>query len=104
MMSILREIPVYWRCLNCGREGVYTTWDMDADPTSIDKLVQRRREIAECPYCTDGVEGPLPDFAGMKLEDILKAVIEELKKLAKAYQEHDALIKEILTIQRRREN
>lgn len=102
-MSILREVPVYWRCLNCGREGEYTTWDLDADPTTLGRTI-RRVQVGECMYCTDGVEGPLPELAGVKLEDILKAIIEELKKLAKVYQEHDALIREILAIQRRREN
>ncbi len=80
MMSILREVPVYWRCLNCGREGEYTTWDLDADPVSFGVTI-RRVQVGECMYCTDGVEGPLPELAGVKLEDILKAIIEEIKKL-----------------------
>jgi len=79
-MSILREVPVYWKCLNCGREGEYTTWDLDADPTTIGYSI-RRVQVGECMYCTDGVEGPLPDYSGMELQDILKAIIEELKKL-----------------------
>lgn len=81
-MSILRKVEVYWKCRGCGREGVYTTWDMDADPTSINRVVQQKRELSECAFCTDGVEDPPPDPSWLTNDELVKAIVNELKRIA----------------------
>ena len=79
-MSVLREVPVYWVCKGCGREGSYTTWDMNADPEMIDSVVIHKKQIGECPYCTDCEPGNKEDTKTQNILDQMIAWLQEIDK------------------------
>jgi len=89
MTTTLKWRTVLWKCRQCGTEGRYVRWFLDAEEDNI-HVMQEVKMLDECPQCTDGLEGTPEtekqtdlEAAMLQVLDMIKDIYERLERLEK---------------------